>query len=146
MDQPPDWYSTTPTLIRLACGDSAQRFYRVDSLCRRQCAAQNLRDELVVAIVKIVSEVQQSVLDVRRTVSDVYRNLVRHLHRSVVGWALHRRLYLRCIPAKYPLSEIRRLLYSNASVTERADVLVEQLVIWRVVEVDIEVVLEKEFH
>src|SRR4029079_2785730 len=71
--------------------------------------------------------------------------LLRNFY-SVVVAAMHRSIDAARIPAKDPLRKVRRLLDTNASVTERADILLEQLVIGGVVQVDIEVIGEKKLH
>lgn len=59
---------------------------------------------------------------------------------------MHGSVHLLGIPSQYPLRELGGFLDADTAVTERPHILFKQLVIRRVVQIDVEIVWEQEFH
>src|SRR5688572_5914563 len=126
--------------------DSLQSLDSLDRLRRRNRSPEQLIDHFRVAAVEIISKEQLTIADVCRPVCDEHRNFLGHANALIILRALHRGFNPTSIPPKHPLRQLRRFLDAYAAVTERSNVLLEQLAVRRVVQIDVEAVRKQELH
>src|SRR5688572_9459454 len=101
--------------------------------------------ELVVPIVHVPTEMQVPVAHVGGEVDDVHRDLRGQLHVPVVR-TVHRVVHATAVPPEDELGEARGFGHANAPVTRGAVSAPEQRLRRRIVQIDVEVVREHEFH